>query len=119
MADENGIKSLARELTATKERAAAWVLRILITLVGAAGTTVLWLGWSALIDVKTELKEQTKAAWSQIQTLNTIQNTTSANVGVLTQTVTDHLRQESDIDAQLKDITRDHEQRIRTLEHSH
>lgn len=89
----------------TPERITAWAFRTLITLVGTAGTVVLWLAWGSLQEVKTEMHEQLKTSWAAISTLSNSQSQMAITLGVASQTIAD-LRKEAD----------DHEGRIRTLE---
>ena len=108
-----------REFVETKERATAWVFRILITLIGAAGTTAIWLAWATLTDVKTKSETGIQLQWTAIGKINDAQQQAQRNVDVLTTKLDDHVKVEADIDAQLKDIAKDHEQRLRGLERPH
>ena len=101
---------------ATPERATAWVFRALITLVGAAGTTVLWLAWGALQDVKDQVKEQNKTAWAAIATISSNQGQMTTTLGVLSQTVTDNFKGEAQVIGELRKEADDHEGRLRGLE---
>lgn len=107
-----------REFTQTKERATAWVFRILITLVGVAGTTVLWLGWYTLTDVKDGLKTQGSATWAAIAAVSKSEEATASAVSVMQREVEDHIAQETEINTELKQEEKDHEDRIRGLERS-
>lgn len=110
---------LLKEIVQTKERAAAWVFRILIALVGASSTAVLWMAWGALADVKNDLKTGIQQQWVAIGKISDTQSQTTRDLSVQTQTLSDHIRMESDIDASLRDLAKDHEQRIRGLERPH
>jgi hypothetical protein len=114
---EARMADLLKEITQTKERAAAWVFRILIALVGASTTAVLWMAWGALADVKNDLKTGIQQQWLAIGKINDAQAQVSRDIGIQTQVLADHIRTETDIDASLRDIAKDHEGRIRTLEH--
>lgn len=115
--DANGNKNgLLREMVETKERAVAWLFRILIALVGAASTTVLWMGWSALQEVKGKVDQQSVAVWQGIQSAKEKQIETAADVKMLTQTLGDNIKMQTQISSDLKAIVQDHEQRIRGLE---
>jgi hypothetical protein len=109
----------ARGFFDTPERATAWIFRALITLVGAAGTTVLWLAWGALQDVKAEMHDQNKTVWTALGTLSTNQNQMATTLGVLSQTVSDNFKGEAQIIGDLRKEADDHEDRIRVLEHPH
>ena len=108
-----------REFVETKERATAWVFRIAITLIGACGTAAIWLAWSVLTDVKTKSETGIQLQWTAIGKINDAQQQASRDLGVLSTQLSDHLKVQADIDSQLKDIAKDHEQRIRGLERPH
>ncbi len=108
---------LLKEITQTKERVAAWIFRGALAFAVSAGTAVLWMAWGSLSDVKADLKTGIQQQWLAIGKINDAQAQTAREVGVQTQTLSDHIRMESDIDASLRDIAKDHEGRLRTLEH--
>ena len=108
-----------REFVETKERATAWVFRILITLIGAAGTAAIWMAWYTLSDVKTKSETGIQLQWTAIGKINEAQHQAEIDVNRLSTQLSDHLKVQSDIDAELKDIAKDHEQRIRGLERPH
>ncbi len=110
---------LIKEMVQTKERAAAWVFRILITLVGTSTMAVLWLAWYSLQDVKSKSETGIQLEWLQIGKINDAQQEASRALGILTQQLSDHLKVEANIDDQLKEIAKDHEQRLRGLERPH
>jgi orotate phosphoribosyltransferase-like protein len=110
---------LLKEMVQTKERAAAWLFRILITLVGVSTSTVLWLAWASLQDVKAKSEQGVQLQWTAIGKINDAQQAASSALGVLTTKLDDHIKVEANIDDQLKDIAKDHEQRIRGLERPH
>ena len=110
---------LFKQLTETKERAAAWVFRLLIILLGAAGSTLCYVVWGILTDVKTDLKSGIQQQWIAIGKINDAQVQASHDTGIATQALADHIRLESEIDNELKDLTKDHETRIRALERPH
>lgn len=114
--DEMG---LLQEVTQTKERIAAWVFRTLLSLALGACGVVGWLVWGVLADVKTKSETGIQLQWTAIGKINDAQAQASRDVATITQKLDDHIRSETDIDAQLKDLAKDHEQRIRGLEHPH
>ena len=100
----------------TPERITAWAFRALIALVGAMGTTVLWMAYGSLQEVKSDLKHNAEIQWTAISTLTANQNQAAATAAVMSTSLVDHIKQESqvidDIHAELKD----HEARIRGVE---
>jgi hypothetical protein len=108
-----------QEFVETKERATAWVFRILITLIGAAGTAAIYLAWGTLIDVKTKSETGIQLQWTAIGKINDAQQQAITNLNVLTTKLDDHIKAETQIDSDLKDITKDHEQRLRHIELPH
>ena len=108
---------LLREMVQTKERAAAWIFRGALSFAIAAGSAVLWMAWGALSDVKADLKIGIQQQWLAIGKINDAQAESRRDLAVSTQTLADHIKTETDIDTQLRDTTKDHEFRIRTLEH--
>jgi len=83
-----------------------FVMPILVTLVGATGTTVLWMGWSTLQDVRMALKDSSTQMWIALGKVSDSQIKDESL-----------LQKQLDISTQLFDLTRDHETRIRVLEH--
>lgn len=110
---------LAKEFFQTKERTAAWLFRILITVAGFTTTSLLYVAWGTLQDVKIAQSANIQQVWTTISKINDTQSAANNNLAVLQTTVKDHIQVENDIDNQLKDVTKDHEGRIRTLEHPH
>jgi hypothetical protein len=108
-----------QEFVATKERATAWVFRLAITVIGATTSAAIWLAWGVLSDVKAKSETGIQLQWTAIGRINDAQQAASRDLGVLTTKLDDHIKTESDIDMQLKDIAKDHEQRIRGLERPH
>lgn len=105
-----------RELTLTKERIAAWVFRMVLAFAVSAGTAVLYMAWGSLTEVKADLRSGIQQQWLAIGKINDGQAQASRDLGIQTQTLSDHIKTETDIDAQLRDITKDHEQRLRLIE---
>jgi hypothetical protein len=103
---------------ATKERTTAWVFRAAITLAGFAGTTVLSLLLYQWTDFKDTVKEQNKAIWAAVSNQAKAVNDAGANLGVMQRTILDHIAQETEINGELKDEQKDHENRIRAIEHT-
>ena len=95
---------------------ARFIMPILISLLGAAGTVILGLVWSSVGEIKTIQTENVKQIWQTMGKNHDQETETSRSMGVLSQTVTDHIQKETDIDDQLKDIVKDHETRMRSLE---
>ena len=108
-----------REFVETKERATAWVFRILMTLIGATGTGAIIMAWSVLTDVKTKSETGIQLQWTAIGKINDAQQQAARNVDVITQKLDDHIKTETDIDSRLRDLAKDHEDRIRNLERPH
>lgn len=117
---ENGKNNgLMREMTETKERAVAWgfrgVLGLVMILLGIVG----WFMTTTLSEVKTEITNNAKVQWDQIGKLNDSEVTTRRDLGILSQAVQDATKSNADAVSRLSDSERDHEQRLRTLEHPH
>lgn len=110
---------LLQEVTETKERIAAWVFRTLLSLALGACGVIGWLVWGVLADVKTKSETGIQLQWTAMGKINDAQQAAARDVGILTTKLDDHVKTEADIDAQLKDIAKDHEQRIRELERPH
>jgi hypothetical protein len=110
---------LLKEMVQTKERTAAWIFRGALSFAIAAGSTVVWMAWGTLQDVKADQKTGVQLQWTAIGKINDAQQDASRALGILTTKLDDHIKVESSIDDQLKDITKDHEQRIRGLERPH
>jgi hypothetical protein len=108
-----------RELTLTKERVAAWVFRLLIGIIGAITLGIISMAWGSLQDVKAKSETAVQLQWTAIGKINDAQQAASTALGVLTTKLDDHIKTESDIDMQLKDLAKDHEQRLRGLERPH
>ena len=99
-----------------KEKAISWGFRILISLVGVAVTTVLWLGWWTLQDVKADSRTGITKIWETVATLTKSQSDLASSMAILSTSLSDHVKTENSIDQDLKDIERDHETRIRAIE---
>ena len=102
----------------TKERTTAWIFRALIMVAGFAGTAVLSLLLYSWTDFKDTVEGQNKATWAAVSTATKAISNTSAAVSVMQREVEDHIAQETQIESNLKDSEKDHEQRIRSLEHA-
>jgi hypothetical protein len=102
MSDPNG---LLREITQTKERAAAWVFRGGISIIGVLTCALGWVVWDQLVDLKVSAKEQSHAAWQTIQKLSEAQTQSDRTLAIVTQTSSD-----------FRAVVQDHENRLRALE---
>lgn len=111
--------AMLKEFVATKERATAWVFRLLISFATAACGVVGYLAWGVLTDVKTKSETGIQLQWTAIGKINDAQAQASRDVATITQKLDDHVKYETEIDSQLKDLAKDHEQRIRDLERPH
>jgi len=96
---------------------ARFIMPILIALVGAAGSFVLWLVWYSLQEVKSDPKAGQALQWTAIGKINDAEVHVENTISGLSVQLSDHIKAETDIDTQLKDIAKDHEQRVRILEH--
>jgi hypothetical protein len=104
------------EFTKTKEMALAWAFRGVLALLVATGSTLMWMAWGELQDVKTDLKHNAKIQWQAITTLTNNQNQAAAASAVMATTLSDHIKQEAQIVDDLHSEVKDHETRIRALE---
>lgn len=102
MSDPNG---LLKELTQTKERAAAWVFRGGISIIAMLTCALAWVVWSQLVDLKVSANEQAHAASHTIERLIEAQTQADRTLAIVTQTAGD-----------LKSIVQDHDKRLRELE---
>jgi predicted secreted hydrolase len=103
---------------ATKERTTAWIFRALITVAGFTGTAVLSLLLYSWTDFKDAVKDQNKATWAAVATASKAISDTSSAVSVMQREMQDYIGQETQIDTELKEAQKDHEQRIRAIEHA-
>jgi hypothetical protein len=97
----------------TTERGTAWIFRGVLMLLVGSFTLIGYFANNTLTDIK----KQGEAAVSTITTLTQAQSTTTTNLSVLSQTVSDNIKEQSRIEASLQAIEQDHETRIRSLEH--
>ncbi len=98
---DNGLK----EFTKTKEMAAAWVFRILLSAITAGGLYIL-----------NDFKDTVKSQLSKLEQVSNKASELGGALQVLTQTVTDEKIQEGDILTRVQNVQQDHEQRLRYLE---
>jgi hypothetical protein len=110
------MNDIIAEFTKTKEMALAWIFRAGMAVILSLGTGMLWLARDELQEVKSDLKHNAEISWTAISTLTANQNQAAANAAVMSTSLVDHIKQESqvidDIHAELKD----HEARIRGVE---
>ena len=104
MTDGNGKLRDAMESTAALTMG-RFVMPILVSLVGVAGTVILWLVWHSVEEVKANHINAASEMWKTIGKINDIQHQDEVIV-----------QRQLDISDSLKALTQDHEQRIRTLE---
>lgn len=116
---ESSPNGLLKEISQTKERLAAWAFRLLIALVGATGSAMLWMGYDALNKVEAQVSKQGEVVWTSIQDAQQQQAATAQKVEVLTQVVKDSTDRQTQINNDLKMIVQDHEQRLRSIERQH
>lgn len=125
--EQNGngrIVSLWKDITETKERAASWVFRGLIAIIMGMASVIGVLSWNALDRVAHTVDENGRQTSTKIEKLsNEIQQIANdgkdarRDIGVLSQTVTDHIHADDATDNRITSELADHEQRIRSLEH--
>lgn len=113
------MNEIIKELTKTKEMALAWTFRGLLGLLVSLGTGIMWMAWGSLQEVRTDLKHNAEVQWSAIMDLKANQNQATANAAVMSTTLADHIRQESQVLDDIHTEVKDHETRLRTLETAH
>lgn len=115
----NGLTNLARQMTATAERSAAWVFRGLI---GALSATLVVIGWFAIdklgmLDKQFDKLENARAStWEAIGKLTASQSAASQVMTRLGTSLEDYIKNQDKLMARFADQEADHEQRIRQLE---
>jgi len=114
---DNGVKhGLFREITETKERAAAWIFRGAMGLMTAAFT---FIGAYIIADFnnfRADLKEQNKTVWEAISSVNRATASNTNALATLAASHADHVKEDERVEAQFATELLDHETRIRTLE---
>lgn len=98
-----------RELFATKERGAAWIVRSLIVVLMSISTALFWIVWGEFTRMRDAVESSNRTVWQSIQHLEN-------SVSVLSQTVTDKVRVDAETVNRIEKIEDDHETRIRALE---
>lgn len=111
--DKNGN---IRTVNVTTELAYAWGMRGLIAVLGIAGSIVGWLVVDRVEKLDGAIEANAKSMWTSVSKLNDAEAVTDRNVGILTQSVQDNLKSNSDAISRLTASEQDHENRIRTLE---
>jgi hypothetical protein len=81
------------------------VMPILVTLVGASGSVLLWMLWHSIEEVKLNQAIGIKQMWVSVGKISDSQKT-DENI----------IQRQVDISEQLNKLTQDHETRIRLLE---
>lgn len=76
---------------------------ILMTLVGAAGTIILWFGSETLKDVKNDIILNRTQLWAAVGKVTESQAETTRSLAVITTTLADHISRETDFDSDIKD----------------
>lgn len=115
-----GLKNLARQMTETGERLAAWIFRALI---GAMSVMLIVIGWFAIdklasFDKKFDALETSRTSmWVIVQSIIKTENEQTVSMTRLETSLTDYIKNQDRIISQLAGQEIDHEQRMRQLEH--
>jgi len=118
MADNGNNDRLRASMNSTAALAVArFVVPILMTLVGAAGSVILYGVWESIQEVKANQTSAISQLWQGMSKLNDRESAAERELDTADTTMADHIRTENDIDNQLRALAQDHENRIRTLEH--
>ena len=112
--------SLRKQMDSTASLVLArFIMPILIAIIGAGGSLILFLVWNSLQEVKIDQKTGQQLQWTAIGKINDAETHVEGTIGGLSTQLADHIKAETDIDSELKDIVKDHETRMRILEHPH
>lgn len=117
MTDPTPPNSLFKEIAETKERLVAWLFRGLISVIMLGASTIGYMSWDALKSMQSKIDDNGKATWQAIAKVANDEGDAAKAVAVLSATITDEIRSQSATNQDLRDIVRDHEQRLRGLEH--
>lgn len=113
---KNGNGGILKEVFETRERAAAWVTRLLILAISGLATVTLWLASQQLTDIKQTISGTVRNLHDDISAITKNQNQNTLNITQLTATVNDQISRQTDADTTMRGELQDHETRIRTLE---
>lgn len=119
MSDGNGFQQLAHEMTETKERAAAWIIRGFIVIGGFLVTGLLGMGLYIFNDFKTTVQDNTEHLWKSVQQNQVDLRGTIGQLNTLSDQVKASVDRETDALSRLQNEQNDHEDRIRILERPH
>ena len=95
-----------------------FAMPILVTLVGAAGSTILFLVWNTVQDIKATQEKGTTQTWESIRRLSGSEAKLDNAVAGLSQSVADHFKADDSFENQERSVLMDHDSRLRLLEHA-
>lgn len=112
-----------KEFFATRERGAAWVFRVLISLVMIMASIMGTLSWHILTGIESKIDQsdarldaRDRAVWQAIAEINKNQNASSVAEAQLAQTVADQIRITAETFSRLSKVQDYQEQRLHNLE---